>query len=165
MPSDVKLLRGETDMIKRRAVLGLAIGLLLLFSGCGNTEAEQVQETQAPVEKEAPAQADKSTLPMTGETWPTDWVGSLPEPDHQTVQYKVGEEGSDFEGSISIELKGMADGDAYIAKLIELGYSSMTNMKIGDGVNFIGVNDEESVRVQVTYNYTTKECSIVYGEL
>lgn len=152
-------------MIKRRAVLGLALGWALLLSGCGDSVAEQVQATQEPVETEAPAQADKSALPMTGDTWPTDWAGSLPEPDCQRVQYKVGEKGSDLEGSVSIELKGMPEGDAYIATLIELGYSSMTNMKIGDGVNFIGVNDEESTRVQVTYNYTTKECTIVYGEL
>ncbi len=152
-------------MIKRRVVLGLVLGWALLLSGCGDSGAGQAQATQEPVETEAPAQADKSTLPMTGDAWPADWAGGLPEPDCQTIQYKVGEKGSDLEGSVSIELKGMADGDAYIATLIELGYSSMTNMKIGDGVNFIGVNDEESTRVQVTYNYTTKECSIVYGEL
>ncbi len=152
-------------MIKRRAVLGLALSWALLLSGCGDSGAGQAQATQEPVATEAQSQADKSALPMTGDVWPADWAGGLPEPNHQKVQYKVGEKGSDLEGSVSIELKGMADGDAYIATLIELGYSSMTNMKIGDGVNFIGVNDEESTRVQVTYNYTTEECSIVYGEL
>lgn len=53
----------------------------------------------------------------------------------------------------------MSDSDKYIQDLQDLGYSSMTNMKIGEGVNFIGAKDDGSATVQVTYNYTTQECS------
>ena len=99
----------------------------------------------------------------SGEQWPSKLVGDLPEPQYQTVTYKMGEIGTDFEGSLFIELTGMADGDKYIQDLQDLGYSSMTNIKIGDGVNFIGAKDGNSSTVQVTYNYTTQECSIIYG--
>lgn len=99
----------------------------------------------------------------SGDQWPSKLAGDLPKPQYQTVTYKMGEIGSDFEGSLFIELTGMSDGDKYIQDLQVLGYSSMTNIKIGDGVNFIGAKDNGSATVQVTYNYTTKECSIVYG--
>lgn len=99
----------------------------------------------------------------SGDQWPSKLVGDLPEPEYQTVTYKMGEIGSDFEGSLFIDLTGMSDGDKYIEDLQGLDYSSMTNMKIGDGVNFIGVKEDDSSTVQVTYNYTTKECSIIYG--
>lgn len=99
----------------------------------------------------------------SGDQWPSKLAGNLPEPKYQTVSYKMGEIGTDFEGSLFIELTGMSDGDKYIQDLQDLGYSSMTNMKIGEGVNFIGAKDDGSTTVQVTYNYTTQECSIIYG--
>ena len=99
----------------------------------------------------------------SGDQWPSKLAGDLPEPKYQTVSYKMGEIGTDFEGSLFIELTGMSDSDKYIQDLQDLGYSSMTNMKIGEGVNFIGAKDDGSTTVQVTYNYTTQECSIIYG--
>jgi hypothetical protein len=99
----------------------------------------------------------------SGDQWPSTLLGDLPKPEYQTVTYKKGEAGSDFEGSVQVELTGMPDGDKYIKDLEAIGYSSLTNMKIGEAVNFIGQKDEDSTTVQVTYNYTTKECSIIYG--
>jgi len=99
----------------------------------------------------------------SGDQWPSKLVGDLSEPTYQTVTYKLGEIGSDFEGTVQIELTGMPDGDKYIEALQGLGYSSMTNMKIGEGVNFIGAKEDGSATAQVTYNYTNQECSIIYG--
>ena len=107
--------------------------------------------------------AGASSDAASGEQWPSQLVGDLTEPIYQTVTYKMGEIGSDFEGIVQIELTGMSDGDKYIENLQGLGYSSMTNMKIGEGVNFIGEKEDGSANVQITYNYTTKECSIIYG--
>lgn len=152
-------------MGKRRAILEVILCAAVLLTGCGGTGGEQVQEATEPAEKEAVIQVDRSAVPAEGDVWPTELAGSLPAPSCQSVHFKCGEEGSDMEGSVTIELKDMQDGDGYIEILMDQGYSSMTHMKIGDGVNFIGVNDADSTRVQVTYNYTTKECTIIYGGL
>lgn len=101
--------------------------------------------------------------PDSGSEWPIFLVGDLPKPEYSAASYKVGEKGTEFEGAVQIELTEMPDGDGYIKQLEEFGYSSMTNMKIGEGVNFIGVN-EQNATVQITYNYQTKACSIIYNQ-
>lgn len=152
-------------MDRKRAVLEMILCVTMLLAGCTDAEGEPAPDASEPVASEAATQTDTSAMPAEGDVWPTEWAESLPAPSCKSVHYKVGEIGSDLEGSVTIELKDMQDGDGYIGILMDQGYSSMTHMKIGDGVNFIGVNEADSARVQVTYSYTSKECTIVYGDL
>ena len=127
----------------------------------GYSTADEMGNVSITILKEVTSTGSSDSV--SGDQWPSNLLGDLPKPEYQTVTYKKGETGSDFEGSVQVELTGMSDGDKYIKDLEAYGYSSLTNMKIGEAVNFIGQKDDDSTTVQVTYNDTTKECSIIYG--
>lgn len=166
--SDIALfcrISGEEEMKMGKKVLlfGVVLCISTLLFACGNNGQPPTENVNEDVSTDAPASTTEGLKAMSGEEWPADLVGDLPKPEFETVSYEVGEKGSDFEGTVKIELKGMQAGDKYIETLVGLGYSSMTNMKIGEAVNFIGAKDDKSANVQVTYNETSKECSILYG--
>jgi len=152
---------------KKSMTLSLIVLSLSLCCACAQTQtpaasgssesSEPAKTTQDDASKTAPA------APASGTEWPASLVGDLPKPDFATVKYDVGKKGSISEGSIMIDIKGMKDGDKYIESLKGLGYSSQTNMKVGDATEFIGMKDDKSASVQVTYNPKTSECSIIYG--
>lgn len=152
--------------MKKLLALSLFVAILMLCSACGNkqTTADNSQTSQPATTSQETTEKSSPDAPASGTEWPTSLVGDLPKPDCQTIKYETGKTGSPFEGSIMINVTGMKDGDKYIESLKALGYSSMTDMTVGDAREFIGAKDDRSATAQVTYNPKTLECSIIYGE-
>ena len=146
--------------------------LAVLLCACSKQPEKSVTNSNDASQKSSSSQEIKQDSQKTTQNtdskaksdpdWPSDLVGTLPKPGDKIEKMKKGT--GEFANSTFIEISEMSmeSRDKYIETLISQGFKSLSNMKAGDAINFVGMKDDRSEQVQVVYNTSTKQCSIIY---
>lgn len=165
-------------LIMKKTIIGMVVLACAVFflSGCAgssNDEAVADELSEKIIEDATGSKVDISNngndVTITSEDgnaqaqvgenlgWPSDKVGDLPELTGNIVYIGTGDDGGTM---ISLENVKQADAEAYLQKILDLGYTG-TNMSDDTEVFFMGKKDGKD-QATFQYSFESGEATIMF---